>query len=131
MNEEESLIRAFVMPVRRSRLIDFLASPKRRRKATSGLDHFTDLDTRWVVRLTGDTSPTTLERELRRRGAGDSCHVVSSNPAIDGQRLPLGEALGKVVGLGSGTLLSCVPGVLAYFEGEGPSDRCILARRAP
>jgi hypothetical protein len=29
-----------------------------------------------------------------------------------------------------GTLLSCIPGKLAYYEGEGPSDRCILERRA-
>jgi hypothetical protein len=35
-----------------------------------------------------------------------------------------------VVGRGMGTLISCVPGQLAFFEGEGPSHRCILARAA-
>ena len=63
---------------------------------------------------------------LRSRGAGDSCYLVSEDPALDAQRLSLSEALNRIVGKGMGTLLSCVPGKLAYFEGEGPSDRYIL-----
>jgi len=39
-------------------------------------------------------------------------------------------ALEEVMGHGMGTLLSSIPGKLAYYEGEGPSDRCILERRA-
>jgi hypothetical protein len=42
----------------------------------------------------------------------------------------LKTALEKVVGQGMGTLLSCIPGELAYYEGQAPADRCILARRA-
>jgi hypothetical protein len=38
---------------------------------------------------------------LRQRGAPDDCHVISENIELDGKR-------------------RCVPGVLAYFEGEGP-----------
>jgi hypothetical protein len=44
--------------------------------------------------------------------------------------MALGEALLQIVGAGNGTLISCTPGTLAYYEGEGPSDRCILARPA-
>jgi hypothetical protein len=54
---------------------------------------------------------------------------VSEDPDIDGKRLPLDEALLLVVGAGNGTLLSCVPGLLAYYEGEGPGDRFLLARK--
>jgi hypothetical protein len=129
--EEERLVRAFVVPARRERLVQFLANPKRRAQATAALAHFGDLDPRWVVALPkGAQDPVSIERELRRRGAGDTCHVVSENRQIDGARLALGAALELVVGRGLGTLLSCVPGSLAYFEGEGPSDRCLLLKRA-
>ena len=40
----------------------------------------------------------------------------------------LGEALEAVIGHGMGTLVSCVPGVLGFYEGESSGDRCILAR---
>ncbi len=127
--EEEALVRSFVVAAKQARWIDFLAHPKRRGKATATLAHCRDLDRRWVVGLPRDRQDVdAIERTLRSRGAGDTCHVISESPAIDGSRLPLPEALGVVVGFGLGTLLSCVPGKLAYFEGEGPSDRCILAR---
>jgi hypothetical protein len=127
--EEELLIRAFLVPEKRERFVELLANPKRRAKATAALAHFRDLDPRWVVPLPSDQQQAeSIERALRGRGAGDHCHAVSQSSAIDGKRLVLATALQEVVGYGMGTLLSCVPGELAFFEGEGPSDRCILAR---
>jgi len=130
MDEEERLVRSFVTVARRERVARFLANPKRRVEITAALAYFRYLDPRWVVALPpGSQDPASIERELRRCGAGDDCHVVSENREIDGKRLPLRAALERTVGQGMGTLLSCVPGSLAYFEGEGPSDRCVLARR--
>jgi len=39
---------------------------------------------------------------------------------VDGKRISLEVALKQVIGQGYGTLLSCVPGALGYFEGEEP-----------
>jgi len=39
------------------------------------------------------------------------------------------EALGEVVGRQMGTFLSCIPGRLAYFEGEDMGFRWVLERR--
>lgn len=131
MNEEEALIRSFVVKQKRDRLIEFLSSQKQRRKATATLAHFRDLDQRFVVRLrSNEQSPESIARALRQRGATDTCHVISESAELDGKRLSLEVALEQVVGQGLGTLLSCVPGALGYFEGEGPGDRCILSRRA-
>lgn len=129
--EETESIRAFVIPAKRKRMIELLANPKRRRKATSSLHHFHDLDPRWVVPLASeDQNASGVERVLRIRGAPKTCDVISADARIDGQRMPLSEALERVIGYGMGTLISCVPGSLAFFEGEGPSNRCILARHA-
>lgn len=131
MNEEVTLINTFVNGAKRKHLIEILANPKRRHRATATFAHFTDFDPSAVVPLGSDVAtPAAIEGALRSRGAGESCHVISHNRAIDGKHLPLKLALEKVVGQGMGTLLSCVAGDLAYYEGEGPADRCILASRA-
>jgi len=131
MNEEATLITTFVNPSKRKHLIETLAIPKRRHRATAALAHRDDFDSTAIVPLdSAAQSPSAIESLLRSRGAGESCHVISENRTIDGKHLPLKSALEKVVGQGMGTLLSCVPGELAYYEGKGPSDRCILARRA-
>ena len=131
MNDEATLISTFVNPLKRKHLIEILANPKRRHRATEELARFRDLDPGSIVPLESATqTPAAIEGVLRGRGAGDSCHVISANRAIDGKTMSLKLALEKVVGQGMGTLLSCVPGELAYYEGERPSDRCILARRA-
>ena len=131
MNVEETLISTFVTAAKRKHLIEILANPKRRHRATVTLSHFDDFDPTAVVHLGSEVqTPSAIEAELRSRGAGESCHVISENRAIDGKNLPLKLALEKIVGQGLGTLLSCVPGELAYYEGKDPSDRCILARRA-
>ena len=132
MTEEGALVRSFVVAEKRDRLAGFLASPKDRHKATALLPHFRSLDPRWVVAIPADRQePAAIERALRARGAGETCHVISEDPNLDGQRLSLRSALDRVVGQGMGTILSCVPGVLACYEGEGPADRCILDARAP
>ena len=42
----------------------------------------------------------------------------------------LRAALEKTVGTGSGTIISCIAGKLAYFEGEEQNQRYILERPA-
>jgi hypothetical protein len=131
MNDEATLISTFVSGPKRKHLIEILATPKRRHRATALLAHFHDFDPSVVVSLASDAqTPAAIEGALRSRGAGEHCHVISENRAIDGKHLPLHAALEKVVGLGMGTLLSCVAGELAYYEGHDPGERCILAMRS-
>jgi len=131
MNDEELFLTAFINKARRERLAELLANPKRRRQATSALAHFHELDPRWLVEIPHhQQSATSIERLLRSKGAPDTCHLISESSDLDGRSLPLASALERVVGQGMGTLISCIPGKLGFFEGEGPSDRYILERRA-
>src|SRR4051812_6454106 len=68
--------------------------------------------------------------ELRRLGADDDCYVISNNVDLDGATKPLSEIIERVFAFVDGTLVCCVPGRLAYFEGEAPNNRFILHRRA-
>jgi hypothetical protein len=62
-----------------------------------------------------------------RKGAPDTCYVISEDDDLDGKEMPLAEALKTIIGRGIGTFLSCVPGRLAYFEDE--ECRWILERK--
>jgi hypothetical protein len=104
-------------------------SAKGRAKLRAGLAHFHDLDPRYAHPLPADVhTPTEIASLLRSHGAPPTCYVLSEESGIDGRELPLEEALDRVVGLGMGTFLSCVPGRLAYFEGEEARERYILER---
>jgi hypothetical protein len=130
IDEEEALIRNFVIRSKQDRFLEMLANPKRRAKATAQLAHFAWLDPRWIVPIENRMQHSSLINQiLRSRGAGETCYILSENTSLDGTHGPLLTTLQEIIGYGMGTLLSCIPGQLGYFEGEGPSDRCILLRR--
>lgn len=136
-NHEEAVIRAFILPTKRERFIEFLATAKNRKKFTDSLPHFRSFDPRfaspvpWNPSSDGklparyDQGIENIKRLLQSKGAGPTCWVISEDPAIDGKELELGEALRYLCGRG-GTILSCIPGKLAYFEGE--DEALFLAR---
>ena len=131
MNHEESLINAFVRSAKRARFIEFLGSPKRRPKFLANLSHFRDLDPRYLVPIPpAEQHAKNIAALLTARGAPSRCHVISTDSQLDGRDLNLVEVLEQIVGFGKGTLISCVPGRLGYFEGESPNDRFILERAA-
>ena len=55
-NEEEALIRSFVIRSKQDRFLEMLANPKRRAKATAQLAHFAWLDPRWIVPIENNDS---------------------------------------------------------------------------
>jgi len=75
-----------------------------------------------------EQTPSRLAALLRARGAPEECVLLAEDAALDGRRLPLAEALSMVVGRGMGAFLSCIPGRLAFYEGEEPGQRYILER---
>ena len=126
---EEMFARNFINPKKRDRYLSLLDTPKGRSKVVHGLDHCEDIDRRYANQLpVNQQNPNAIEKILRQKGAPEVCHVMSANPEIDGKDMPLGEALKKTIGMGMGTLISCIPGRLAYFEYEDAGERYILER---
>jgi hypothetical protein len=135
---EQATIKAFVVRGRQERFSSFLANPKNREKFTKELAHFRWFDERFATVVPWKVDPSlklwdrhvqgidNICRLLRSRGAGKTCWVISEDSKLDGQELPLESAIESVKGRGMGTILSCVPGKLAYFEGEDES--LLLAR---
>jgi|ERR1035438_1038048 hypothetical protein len=129
---EDALVRAFIASQKQARWLDLLARPKRRRDLLKTLTDIKDLDCRFTSRIPpAQQSTAGILALLRSRGAPPECYLISERTALDARALPLVEALDAVVGAGFGTLVSCVPGRLGYFEGEGQGQRYLLERRTP
>ena len=118
---EQAFVEAFVQKPRRERALLCLADPKRRLKFTGRFAHNgTDILMPECLRsiVPSQQHPKNIYSLLRGLGAPEDCHVISENSDLDGKEMGLLPTLGKVVGYGMGTVISCVPGRLAYFEGE-------------
>ena len=127
MNHEEALVKAFIAPLRQERYLEFLTSPKRRKKFIAQLAHFKHLNPKFMVGIPpNQQNPSGVMKLLTAKGAGPRCWVISENSELDGQETELEAALKETIGMQMGTLISCVPGKLGYFEDE--DRRCILER---
>ena len=126
---EEQFARAFIVPQKRNRYLTLLESKRGRAKLLNGFNHCHDLDPRYATLIpSNQQSDASIESLLRRKGAPETCYVMSDNRDIDGREMSLAHALTETVGFGAGTLISCLPGKLGYFELEDLSERYILER---
>ena len=101
-----------------------------RENITHQLTHFTDFDLKY--RLSNPSNSLFVEdivRELKKRHSPNFVFVISEDPALDQKELQLVEALQQIVGRGVETVLSCIPGRLAFVETE--DERFILERHDP
>lgn len=129
---EEAFVGAFIARDSRDRWISLLGSRKRRRKILERLAQCPDFDERLATLVPpAEQTPERISALLRQRGAPDSCHVISEWSELDGKEMLLSEVLSRIVGYGMGTIVSCVPARLAYYEGEDAGERYILERKAP
>jgi hypothetical protein len=78
------------------------------------------IDRRYVLVVGAkDANPSAVCRLLRHYDAPATCHVISADDSeLDEQELDLEEALAKVFDFSQATIISCIPGKLAYFEGD-------------
>jgi hypothetical protein len=125
---EQGLAR-FLVGEWRARFRESLAPAKRRDKLRSQLPHLSHLDPRFARPIPAEEqSAHAIGAQLREKGAGDRCYLLSEDPDLDGRELDLDDALVEIVDGGSrhATFVSCVPARLAYFHGEEPGSRYVL-----
>jgi hypothetical protein len=124
---EHALIAAFVKRGKRDRYREILSNPRLRHKFTSQLAHFTDFDPKYRLPIPSNKLfVENIARELQKRHSPNVVFAISEDPALDQKEHLLAEALTQIVGRGMGTVLSCIPGRLAFVETE--DERFILER---
>lgn len=129
MDHEQAFTKAFITSEKRARFLQFLAGPKRRKEMAEHLNRPLPLLPGSAAEVPGAQDyPEPLERLLRAKGAGPTCHVISCDLKADGKDLPLREALDKVCLQADGAILSCLPGRLAYVKPASPGAGLILEK---
>jgi hypothetical protein len=130
MKHDLALIAAFVKRNKRDRYREILSNPRLRHKFTSQLAHFADFDPKYRLAIPSNKLfVENIALELQRRQSPKHVFAISEDPTLDQKELSLMEALKETVGRGMGTVLSCIPGRLAFVETE--DERFILERHDP
>ena len=130
--KEKIIVKSFFEKRLQDRVLFELHSAKRRKDAIGRLCHMyrtTLREERMTAIPKPNSDPDELLALLKQHGARKTCYVISWDKDIDGQEMLLKDALNHVVGMGMPSILSCVPGKLAYYEAEQevlPSPRFLL-----
>ncbi|MCQ4090554.1 hypothetical protein [Exiguobacterium sp. LL15] len=132
--QERVLVQSFFVKRVQERVLHELFTPKKRDMALQRLDHryLSMLKNDYLIEIKPPNSwPDDTYDLLKQHGAPDTCYCLSENELISGKTLPLREALEHAIGLGFASIISCIPGELAYFEAEqsfGPPPRYLLKK---
>lgn len=131
---DEIIVKSFFNKTIQQRVLFELSSPKKRLDAIKRLNHNYSVTLRkeFMIEIPRPNSnPEKIAEIMKMHGAGEFCYSISWCEEIDGKELPLLMALEKAVGFGMPSIVSCIPGKLAYFEAEqeyGAPPRFILKR---
>ena len=132
--QERVLVQSFFVKRVQERVLHELFTPKKRDMALQRLDHryLSMLKNDYLIEIKPPNSwPDDTYDLLKQYGAPDTCYCLSENELISGKTLPLREALEHAIGFGFASIISCIPGELAYFEAEqslGPPPRYLLKK---
>ena len=121
---ETAIVASFIVSERKHRYSEMLPSKKRSR-FLDRLNHTTDLDERFA---TWHKSNADILKILRDKGAPSDCYLISAVTKLDQKQLALEEALELVPLHGWGTIVSSIPGKLAYYYDECGERRAILEK---
>jgi hypothetical protein len=129
MEHEEAFVKAFLTSEKRARWAQYLSNPKRRNEILNRLNRHLPFLPELACEVPGEQDfPMELEKLLKAKGAGSTCHVIANGLKVDGRDLPLSEALNEICMHPLGAVLSCLPGRLAYYKPESPLPGVILER---
>lgn len=125
---EDALVRNFLPHDRRLAFLRGLSGrAKIRNRTLSDFCHFYDWVPGVALRLpAGEQKPGAIYQLLRSKGAPNACHVMGTD--VDGQDVELSVAIRIVFDEADCAILSCIPGKLAFYQGEYEEERYILQR---
>lgn len=126
---EEIIVRQFFVKDKRDRWRLLLNDPRKRSAALGKLNHMSDLDPACVTWMKREKDIVDLlKKEEKEKGrVAVTVYVMTLDSELDGQTMPLDEAVEKVVQSGWGAILLCVPSaVRAYYYDEEGMRRALL-----
>ncbi len=127
---EERFVNAFIRKNKRERWLFFFAKAKRRHKIIDSLYHCDDLINTRPIPSRHQYVKKICEI-LQDNGSPADCHIISTYEELDRKGMPLINAL-EAIAAGSHmvpSIISCIPGKLAFYEGEDFKNSLLLKSR--
>jgi hypothetical protein len=122
---EIKVISKFVDKAKQERYIQFVSSPKNRRKFINKLSHFSFFQWDKFEPVKGIVEDVICQA-LRKNGVPDeTCYIISENAELDTKTLDTKEAISAIVGYSMGTILVFGDADIIYFESETINTRYI------
>ena len=124
---EQATIGAFIDRPQRQRALSLLKRKKARQKFRDMLAHKLILNKKNSILIPSNKQNIdSIIRLLGEKGAPDECYVISEDPHMDGTNQQLTNAIDQIIGSGNAAIISCIPGVLGFYEGEDKNTRYLL-----
>lgn len=124
---EETFVNTFVDKAKRERYKTLLASAKNRKKILDALNYNFDFDEALAIKIHDHQIIDRLRKWEDLLIGEDACYLISDDHELDGKARPFIQALELARASRSGTILDCIPGVLAlYWDEADPSRACLL-----
>ncbi|MBF9239976.1 hypothetical protein I2I05_21475 [Hymenobacter sp. BT683] len=127
----QEFVRYFIAKDRRKRYQALLEGKDGERVFAAELAHldaFTPAYAQEVPPGRPDQQIAYITRFVAQYYPSRTCYVISEQRALSEQEMAIAEALEAIVGAPFGTILSFIPGRLAYYEGESVKTRLLLFR---
>jgi len=121
---EIAFIKSFVDKDKQERLL--ILVQKNRNKFRSLIPHKIEINKKYASFLDKQEDKEFIYQSLKKYGAPDICHVICENSKYDNIEMNLREGLHELFTVDFGYIISCIPGKLAYYQGEDSYNRAIL-----
>ena len=126
---ESKIIQRFIVKGKQDRYLQFVNSPRNRKKLIANLAHFRDLEENAFELVTG-IAEDVVRKALAQQGiSASTCYVISENSRIDTRTLCLSEAMRETVGHQMGTMLVFGNADALFYESETMKIRYISKPR--
>lgn len=126
-NHEVTFIKSFVVKDRQERFLALVQSKKNRNKFRLLLAHNIELkkEKKLFIKKEEDNKEQ-IYKLLKQNGSPDTCHIICESSNYDNKEMDLKEAINELFSMNFGYIISCIPGKLAYYQGEDTSHKAIL-----
>lgn len=124
---EEATIDAFIERSQQRRIRSLIGTKKGRLKFIGMLAHVLKLNERTSTFIPANQQDTeSIIKLLRDKGAPEECYVISEDSELDGTSQQLVHVINQVMGCGTAAIISCIPGVLGFYQGDDKNERYLL-----
>lgn len=127
LSHELGFIKSFIVKEKQERFLLLTKGKKSRNKLRLLLAHKISLNIEKITPLKKeDDNIESIYEKLKNLGSPDNCHLICESIKFDNKNMKLRNAIEELYYTDYGCVISCIPGKLAYFQGEDVFNRAIL-----